>query len=195
MRIIAGKWRGRPLKTLPGAATRPTLDRVKETLFNLIGPYFDGGTALDAFAGSGALGLEALSRGAERAVLVERNSRALAVIRENVRSLGAEAAVRLLCLDARRLPEVLPAEGIAADLAFFDPPYGWSDAALAALILKLAASGVFRPGATIAVERGGPFSALPDEAPAAGGVLRRLKRRTVGVATLEIWRFDRNPAG
>ena len=75
MRVVAGERKGIPLKAISGTTTRPTTDKVKESIFNIIGPFFDGGTALDLFAGSGGLGIEALSRGAERAIFIEKDRR------------------------------------------------------------------------------------------------------------------------
>ena len=121
MRIIAGAWRSRPLEAPAGAETRPTADRTRETLFSMLTSRlgsFEGLTVLDLFAGSGALALEALSRGAEQAFLVERAPAARKVIEANIRKLGANA--RLLAHDAAAPP---PAKG-PADLIFLDPPYG-----------------------------------------------------------------------
>jgi 16S rRNA (guanine966-N2)-methyltransferase len=120
MRIVAGQWRGRRLTAPPGRDTRPTSDRVREALFSILGPV-DGAVVLDLFAGSGALGLEALSRGADRAVLVERAPAALRAIRRNVESLGAAAEVRVR--DVRAFVRDASAAGGPYDLVFLDPPY------------------------------------------------------------------------
>ena len=82
MRIIAGKFGGRRLKAVPGMKTRPTTDKVKESMFNIIGPYFDGGNVLDLFAGSGGLSIEAVSRGADQAYLIDRQYQAIKTIKE-----------------------------------------------------------------------------------------------------------------
>jgi 16S rRNA (guanine966-N2)-methyltransferase len=84
MRVVSGDYRGRRLKSLEGENTRPTTDKVKESMFNMIGPYFDGGIALDLFSGSGGLAIEAVSRGVELAVCVERNFQAMKIIKENI---------------------------------------------------------------------------------------------------------------
>ena len=86
MRVVTDKYEGRPLKTLNGKTTRPTTDKVKGAIFNMIGPYFDGGRVLDLYAGSGSLAIEAISRGMEEAVLVEKDRRAQAIISENIQS-------------------------------------------------------------------------------------------------------------
>ena len=86
MRVVAGEYRGRKLSAVPGMATRPTTDKVKEAVFNIIGPYFDGGTSLDLYAGSGGLSIEGVSRGIERAVLVDRQLAAIASTKQSRRS-------------------------------------------------------------------------------------------------------------
>src|SRR5690606_30618142 len=88
MRVITGTARGRRLKAVPGLSTRPTSDRVKEAIFSMIGPFFDGGTVLDLFAGTGALGIEALSRGADRAVFVDRERASVETVRDNLAACG-----------------------------------------------------------------------------------------------------------
>ena len=80
MRVVSGKCKGHPLKAVPGSSTRPTTDKVKESIFNIIGPYFEGGQALDLFAGSGGLGIEALSRGMDKAIFVDREYKAVATV-------------------------------------------------------------------------------------------------------------------
>jgi len=121
MRIVAGQYGSRRLVTPPGSATRPTSDRVREALFSVLGPAVQGARVLDLFAGSGALGLEALSRGAVSAVFVERSPRALAAIAANLATLGVEAEVRRM--EARAALRTASARGEAYDLVFLDPPY------------------------------------------------------------------------
>ncbi|HEY3018582.1 MAG TPA: 16S rRNA (guanine(966)-N(2))-methyltransferase RsmD [Solirubrobacteraceae bacterium] len=120
MRIVAGEWGGRRLVAPPGRATRPTSDRVREALFSILGPLA-GERVLDLFAGSGALGLEALSRGAARATLVERAPAALRALRANVEALGASADV--VAADARTFLRSAREQGAEYDLVFLDPPY------------------------------------------------------------------------
>ena len=120
MRVVAGHLRGPRLAAPPGSATRPTSDRVREALFSILGPL-DGARVLDLYAGSGALGIEALSRGAAQAVFVEHDAGAAAVLRENLRALGADADVRRVDVvaalrDART-------RGETYDLVLCDPPY------------------------------------------------------------------------
>lgn len=118
MRVIAGQFRSRRIKTPPGPDVRPTPDRLREALFNVLAPRIAGVVFLDAYAGSGAVGIEALSRGAARAIFVERSRAGAGVIRENLRALGLEDRA-----------EVLEAKALSilgrrrADIVFLDPPY------------------------------------------------------------------------
>lgn len=120
MRVVAGTFGGRPLKTLDGKITRPTTDKVKGAIFNMIGPYFDGGRVLDLFSGSGSLAIEAISRGMDEAVLVERNRQAQAIITENIKMTKAQNQFHLLKMDANKAIGVLKDP---FDLVLLDPPY------------------------------------------------------------------------
>jgi 16S rRNA (guanine(966)-N(2))-methyltransferase RsmD len=121
MRVVAGAYGGRRLVAPPGDATRPTSDRVREALFSVLGPSVAGARVLDLFAGSGALGIEALSRGAASAVFVDRAPRAIAAVRANLAALGIEADVRRM--EARSWLRTASARAEAYDLVFLDPPY------------------------------------------------------------------------
>lgn len=161
MRIIAGAWRGRPLRAPEGMATRPTADRVRETLFSMLTSRlgsFEDLRAADLFAGSGALGLEALSRGAAHATFVEQDVRAQQAIRDNLAAFGATSQAQLIGGSALRLGRSDP-----FDLIFADPPYaaGSGGAAVAAVV----AAGWLAEGGWMSVEtpRGdrvdpGPFT-------------------------------------
>jgi 16S rRNA (guanine966-N2)-methyltransferase len=119
MRIIAGQYRSRKLRSVPGLEVRPTPDRLRETLFNVLAPRIAGCVFVDAYAGSGAVGLEALSRGAKRVILIEKKQGALEVIRENVATLGiGKEAVSVVRGQASLLLANFP-----ADIVFLDPPY------------------------------------------------------------------------
>ena len=118
MRVIGGEFRSRRLKTIRGLATRPTPDRLRETLFDILGPRVEGAVFLDAYAGTGAVGIEALSRGAARCIFLERSRKAVAVIEENLELL--DLAPRAQVLQGAVLA-ALPQH--PADIAFFDPPY------------------------------------------------------------------------
>ncbi len=151
MRIVAGEWRGRKLAAPAGLATRPTAERTREALFSILASRVGNFTdlrVLDLFAGTGALGLEALSRGAGHATFIEQDRTALAPLRANIASLKAEARTTVLPTDATRLGQARD----KADLAFLDPPYGegLADKALAALDR----GGWLNPHALVSVETG-----------------------------------------
>ena len=155
MRIVAGSHRGRRLHVPPGDAVRPTADRTREALFNILAhapwadePVLDGVRVLDAFCGSGALGLEALSRGAASCVFLDASPAALDCARLNVATLDEDDRATLLRTDALK---PLPARAPCA-LAFLDPPYG--KALVAPALTALAAAGWFAPGAVVVAETG-----------------------------------------
>jgi 16S rRNA (guanine966-N2)-methyltransferase len=127
MRIVGGTWRGRGLIAPEGVNVRPTTDRVREAIFNILDhsdPGLDGARVLDLFAGSGALGLEAASRGARAVLFVETDPDARGAIRTNIEVLGATGMTRIFKRDATTLGPMLPDKGGPFDLVFLDPPYG-----------------------------------------------------------------------
>ena len=134
MRVIGGTARGRPLKALAGRALRPTADRVREAIFDLVGPAGPGRTVLDLFAGTGALGIEALSRGAERAVFVDSDRRGCELVAANLQACGFTGQARIERRDALRFL-TRPVPDAPFDLVLLDPPYqqGLLPACLAAL--------------------------------------------------------------
>ncbi|MHB8345812.1 MAG: 16S rRNA (guanine(966)-N(2))-methyltransferase RsmD [Acidiferrobacterales bacterium] len=157
LRIIGGNWRSRRLRVVPSEGLRPTPDRVRETLFNWLQPWIDGAACLDLFAGSGALGLEALSRGAARAVLVERNPEAIAALRLNVTDLNASGAE----IAAADCTDYLLGTARSFDIVFLDPPY--RSGQLAGCCALLAGRGWVRPGGLVYLEApGGQEPVLPD---------------------------------
>jgi 16S rRNA (guanine966-N2)-methyltransferase len=123
MRIISGAYRGRQLRTLKSAKLRPTSDQLRETLFDVLGPSVEGASFLDAYAGSGAVGLEALSRGAGEVVFIEHHRAAVAVIRRNLEALGIDSDYRLMTSEVLSGVERLNQEGARFDVVFLDPPY------------------------------------------------------------------------
>ncbi|MGP6087065.1 16S rRNA (guanine(966)-N(2))-methyltransferase RsmD [Antarctobacter jejuensis] len=162
MRIIAGDWRGRRLTTVgkgdAGAHLRPTTDRTRESLFNMLaggrfGDPFEGARVLDLFAGTGALGLEALSRGAEHLTLVDDGRVAGKLIRENIRKLGCADRTRLIAQNATRLPHA----DAACDLIFLDPPYGKNLGGKA--LTSAQSQGWITPGALVVWEEQSPQDA------------------------------------
>jgi 16S rRNA (guanine966-N2)-methyltransferase len=141
MRIVAGRWRGRRIEAPPGRDVRPTLDRVREAWMSILQREIPESSVVDLFAGSGALGLEALSRGASHADLVESGQRALTILRRNIEVLDAGDKANVKRADALRFAETLQPN--AYDLAFADPPYAGGAAA------KLAEVWLARPFARI----------------------------------------------
>jgi 16S rRNA (guanine966-N2)-methyltransferase len=123
MRIISGKYRGRKLLGPSGLELRPTGDRLKETLFNVLGPSVSGAVVLDVFGGSGAIGIEALSRGARQAVFIENATGACRLIRRNIEHAGIKAGYRIVQMDVFMALRTLAREGFKANIVFFDPPY------------------------------------------------------------------------
>src|SRR5579863_546991 len=151
MRIIAGTFRSRPLKAPQGLATRPSSDRLRETLFNVLAPRIEGAAFLDLYAGSGAVGIEALSRGAASVDFVERAPAAIAVLRGNLAGLGLSAGFRLhsnsVGLVLRRMK---PSTGTAFHLVFLDPPYDAAEEYAATLgMMGGGQAGLLAPGALV----------------------------------------------
>ena len=148
MRIIAGEWRGRTIAAPPGEVTRPTADRTREMLFSMLVSRigsFEGLRVADLFAGSGALGLEALSRGAAQVVFVEQDGDALKAIRANVDKLGASERAEVRAGSALKLPPAAP-----FDLILADPPY--SPKAAVAVIAAVTRAGWLAPGGWLSIE-------------------------------------------
>lgn len=164
MKITAGLWRGRALRAPAGPDIRPTSARVRESVFNILihgcaGARIEGAAVLDVFAGAGAMGLEALSRGAARAVFIDKNPAALGAVRRNAGALGCAGAVETCRLDAAR-PGPPPAKARAPfDLAFLDAPYG--EGLTGPALAALAARGWLAPGAVCAAETGARETLAP----------------------------------
>lgn len=153
-RVIAGELGGRRLRTPEGASTRPTAERVREAVFSSLESTFGGLRdlrVLDAFAGSGALGIEAVSRGAAHATLVESDRRALAVVRDNVRDLGLRDRTTVIDGTAERLAR---RTGTGCDIVLLDPPYAYPAADLRDVLRGLVSSGWVADDAEVVVERG-----------------------------------------
>ncbi len=173
MRIVGGSARGRPLKGPKGPGLRPTADRVRETLFNILGQRTDGLEVLDLFAGTGALGLEAVSRGAVRAVLVDKGREAVALCRENAQGLGFTAQVEILGVPVERAVSDLGRAGRVFDLIFADPPY--AARVVQTLLEGVTTNGLLREGGTLVVEHD-----KREDAPEALLGLRRTDQRRFG---------------
>jgi 16S rRNA (guanine966-N2)-methyltransferase len=163
MRIVAGRWRGRTIASPKDDAIRPTSDRLRETLFNIIAHRYRGALAgarvLDLFAGTGALGLEALTRGAAFAVFVDESADARGLIRENILTLGAAGTTRVFRRDATMLGTAAPNDPF--DLVFCDPPYGKGLAEKA--LTSARDGGWLAPGALVIVEEAAEAAFAPPQ--------------------------------
>ncbi len=122
MRVVSGKYRSRKIDNVESSKTRPTTDKNRESIFNMIGPYFQGGIALDLFSGSGALGIEALSRGVDFCYFNDLSQEAINVINKNIKTLKISDA-KVFQRDYNVVLKTLQKEGIKLDLVFLDPPY------------------------------------------------------------------------
>lgn len=150
MRIIAGDKRGCAISAPKGMDTRPTLDRVKESLFGILQFEIYGRRVLDLFAGSGALGLEALSRGAQSAVFCDKSKESVDIINANIKKLCYGSKCRVYSCDWERAVSMMEGRGDRFDIAFIDPPYGAGIAAKAACTLY--SKGLLAEGFVIALE-------------------------------------------
>jgi len=150
VRVIAGTAKGRLLKAVPGIGTRPTTDKVKEAIFSMIGPYFDGGLGLDLFAGTGGLGIEALSRGLDRVIFIDMEKTSIQVIEDNLKTLGFKDQAEVYRNEAQRALQVLSKRGLKFDLIFLDPPYSMKQ--VDELLLQMQQMDMIQDQATVLVE-------------------------------------------
>jgi 16S rRNA (guanine966-N2)-methyltransferase len=180
VRVVSGTCKGRPLKAVPGNTTRPTTDKVKEALFNMIGPYFDGGIGLDLFAGSGGLGLEALSRGLERVIFIDREPKAIQVIHENIRACKFEEQSEVYRNDAERALKALIKREINFDYIFLDPPYKKQQ--LVNLMEKMDQQNVVKTNGIIVCEH-----SFDVELPQLVGQLTQIKHEKYGMIAVTIY--------
>ena len=178
MRVISGSLRGRKLLSLEGEHTRPTADRVKEAMFGSIQFEIAGKCVLDIFAGSGALGIEAISRGAKRAVFNDSAPAAKSVVAANLQTLGIEGQAELYCMEYGKLLERLSLQGYRFGLVFLDPPYAMG---IEEVVRKVAGFGIVEPGGCIVAEHDSKI--LPE---GIGGYSQRT--RTYGNTAVTIFR-------
>lgn len=187
LRVIAGELRGRRLATVPGLKTRPTADRTRESVFNILGPTLVGAHVLDLFAGTGAYGIEALSRGAAAAWFVEIGREALEVLSANVTALGLAEQTRIVRWDAARNLNCLRDREPKFDLAFLDPPY--RKGLVAPALAHLHAAGCLAAGARLVVEH-----AAEDTLPELEGQDFRLTdQRRYGIALVSFLTYQATP--
>ena len=189
MRIIGGKFSGRRIAAPTGVIARPTADRTREALFNILAARddveMDGARVIDLFSGSGALGLEALSRGGAFCLFVETDTRARGAIRDNIEALGLFGDTRIHRRSATQLGAIPASAGGPFSLAFLDPPYGKGLAGDA--LNSLHRGGWLAPGAIIIIEQG------KDETPIDTPFAEALDRRIYGAAQIGIYRFAQTP--
>jgi 16S rRNA (guanine966-N2)-methyltransferase len=165
MRVIAGKYRSRQLRSLRGLDVRPTSDRLRETLFNVLAAQIEDSVWLDLYAGTGAVGIEALSRGARTVYFVESSRKAAEVIRQNLRSLDIEEGYEVLERDTEQALRLLDSQAVSCDVCFFDPPYRMQSA-YADVLGFLGQSRLLKPASIVVAEHdkhfdpGGNFGAL-----------------------------------
>jgi 16S rRNA (guanine966-N2)-methyltransferase len=188
MRVIAGIYRSRILKSLKGLALRPTSDRLRETLFNVLGSGIQGSRFLDIFAGTGAVGIEALSRGAQHVSFIENHAPSAALIRKNLAALNVHTGVTVICADAVRALETLEAKvkvgDPAFDYIFIDPPYA-ATADYSRVLQKVAASNLLAEMGIVTVEHRKTF-----DLPESFSTLKRVRLLRQGDAALSFYRRD-----
>jgi len=190
VRVVAGSAKGRPLKSVPGNGTRPTTDKVKEAVFSMIGPYFEGGAALDLFAGTGGLGIEALSRGMEHAVFVDLEPKSIDTIRANLKATGFESNAEVYRNDAGRALSAMEKRGRSFELVFLDPPYRLKLGD--ELMGTMAAKGLLQAEAVIVLEHESGYD-YPEDIPG----FYRQRQAVYGETAISIYRYEpeeREPA-
>ncbi|MFQ5894355.1 MAG: 16S rRNA (guanine(966)-N(2))-methyltransferase RsmD [Nitrospinota bacterium] len=180
MRIVAGTAKGRKLRALRGQSTRPTAERVREALFDILGLRVEGARVLDLFAGTGALGLEALSRGAAEVLFIEKDPVAFRLLGENLVHCGFGARGRLLRADVRGALRSLARKGERFDLVFLDPPY--RTGLLGRSLGLLGAGELLKRGAWVVAEHWGR-----EDTPHSAGRLRRFRLSRQGEAALSFY--------
>lgn len=182
MRVITGSARGRRLKSVKGSTTRPTTDRVKESLFAILGTTVTAGAFLDLYAGTGGVGIEALSRGAPWAVFLDHNRRSTRVIRENLRLTGLENRAEVYTVDVYRGIEILGKRKLKFNVVFLDPPYAEHRAV--PTLLALSRAQVVAETGTVVAEHG-----RGEKIPSRAGSFFLEKSKTYGDTVLSFWRL------
>jgi 16S rRNA (guanine(966)-N(2))-methyltransferase RsmD len=186
MRVIAGTYKSRILKSLKGLALRPTSDRLRETLFNVLAPNIPGSRLVDLFAGTGAIGIEALSRGAAEVVFIENHAPAATLIRRNLDSLGINSGATVLAVDALRGLAMLASRKQQSapgfDHVFLDPPYAAAED-YSRVLEYLGSADLLAPGGIVVAEHRRNFD-LREEA----GALHRFRVLRQGDAALSFYR-------
>ncbi len=180
MRIIAGSARGRVLKAPRKSSVRPTADRVKESIFNVLGQWLDGERVLDLYAGVGSLGLEALSRGAAHATFVEADPDVITTLAANIRMLGFESSTTTLLKSADRAIRSLGGKGESFSLILADPPYAARAGAM--LLTEIGGAGILVEGGRFVLEHD-----RREVLPAQSGELTRVDERRFGDTLVSLY--------
>jgi 16S rRNA (guanine966-N2)-methyltransferase len=183
MRVISGTCKGRALKAVPGMDTRPTTDKVKESLFNMIGPYFSGGVGLDLFAGSGGLGIEALSRGMEKVIFVDRDFKANHTIKENLKLCHFENQSEVFRNEAERALKAIVKREMKFNGIFLDPPYKKQRIEL--ILQTIEENELLQQDGFIVCEHDSKLS-LPDRI----GILHQTRHEQYGMIGISIFKRD-----
>lgn len=183
VRVVSGKYKGCPLKAVPGNSTRPTTDKVKEAIFNIMGPYFEGGIALDLFAGSGGLGIEGLSRGLDKVIFVDQDKKAISTIYDNLKTCKISEEVEVYRNDSFRAAKALAKRGLQVDFLFLDPPYAKQE--LVKLITFFIENNLLKSTSVILCEHDKSVQ-LPDTI----GPLYRRKFEIYGIVAISIYEFS-----
>ncbi|MBM7617521.1 16S rRNA (guanine(966)-N(2))-methyltransferase RsmD [Weissella uvarum] len=182
MRIVSGEFGGRPLKAVPGDATRPTTDKVKEAVFNMLGPYFDGGRSLDLYAGSGGLSIEGVSRGIDEAVLVDRQFAAIKTIKSNIEVTKKPEAFKVMKSNAESAIDKL-AGSAPFDILYFDPPY--AKQTIIKDLERLVSRELVAPHALVMAETD-QNAQLPEQI----GNFKQVKQRDYGITVITIYEYE-----
>ncbi|MEZ2656578.1 16S rRNA (guanine(966)-N(2))-methyltransferase RsmD [Aneurinibacillus aneurinilyticus] len=183
MRVVAGSKKGHPLQAVPGKGTRPTVDKVKESIFNMIGPYFDGGLVLDLYAGTGGLGIEALSRGAEKCIFVDANRKAIGIVQQNLSSTEMNEKAEVYRNDANRALNALKKRELMFNIVFLDPPY--AEQKIESQIAIMVDHGLLAPNAMIVAEHD-----VKDELCNQIGSVDKIREVTYGQTMITVYRNE-----
>jgi 16S rRNA (guanine(966)-N(2))-methyltransferase RsmD len=183
MRIVSGEYGGIRLSPVKSDKTRPTTDKVKESLFSMTGPYFNGGVFLDLFAGSGAVGIEAVSRGMSKAVLVDRQFQAIKAIKENIDKIHAQDQFEVIKGNADTVLKQLADHQMTFDMVFLDPPY--KKQRIIDTLSLLAELKLLSDQAVVICETDNQTD-LPTE----DGQFKAIKRKNYGLTNLVIYNYQ-----
>ncbi|MFT8320345.1 MAG: 16S rRNA (guanine(966)-N(2))-methyltransferase RsmD [Bacillus sp. (in: firmicutes)] len=184
MRVVSGINKGISLKAVPGNSTRPTTDKVKEAIFNMIGPYFDGGSGLDLFAGSGGLGIEGLSRGLENVIFVDRDGKAISTIKSNIAACRLEEKTEVYRNEAERALKALIKRERSFDYIFLDPPYKQQQ--LERILMTIDKENILKKDGVIVCEHGSEV-VLPESV----GRLCQKKHEKYGIIAVSIYTLSK----